>query len=160
MRLVTDSAKPLRPPVFSSAVAEYLNTDRSGVLALGRLVLDPDTPDYLKVSAAQALRNIHTPDAVRFLGQMVDSPDVEIRNAAVSGLVQYVAGVRPAADGPDRREALDEAFNPGRRKTPFSVPREFLRLGPFPDAGEEERLLSYWRGWWGTHRHEFPAATR
>jgi len=160
VRLAKGSAKSLRPACFLSAVSEYVNTDPTGVLALGRVVLDPEMPsDYLKQNAAHALRNIHTPDAVPFLAEMLNSPDVEIRAEAVSGLTEHVAGVRPVVDGPKRREALDEAFNPGRRQKPFPVPGEYLRMGPFQDTDSEERLLTYWRGWWQTHKAEFPAPT-
>jgi len=159
-RLAKGAAKSSRPACFLSAVSEYVNTDRTGVLVLGRIVLDPEIPrDYLKRNAAHALRIIHTPDAVPFLAEMLNSPDVDIRAEAVSGLTEHVARVRPVADGPTRREALDEAFNPGRRKKPFSVPGEYLRTGPFQDTDSEDRLVTYWRGWWQAHKAEFPALT-
>lgn len=139
------------------AVVDYVNPDPSGVTALGRIVLDPAfTNPYLKRNAAHALRNVHTREAVPYLGEMLASADGEIRAEAVSGLSEYAIGVRPVPDGSAKHEALDEALNPGRRKTPLPILRQYLHMGPFRSAEQEANVLAYWRGWWQANKADFP----
>jgi hypothetical protein len=89
---------------------------------------------------------------------MLNSEDIEIRTEAVSGLTEYIVGVRPVRDGPEKQGALDEALNPGRRKgAPTLVDQEYLHMGGFTDAGHEARVTAYWRDWWQSNKAEFPS---
>ena len=76
VRLARSPAGRLGGAAFSSAVFEYANPSKAGVTALGGLVVDESFTDpYLKRSAAHALRNIHTREAVPYLAAMLSSPD-------------------------------------------------------------------------------------
>jgi hypothetical protein len=151
---------PGNPPgPFGSALANYRNPDITGVHILGRIALSADIRDgSTRQCAARALRSIHTREAVPYLAELLKSPDALVRELAVSGLTEHVKGVRITADGPERIEAIDEAFNPGRQGGAERLAEEdFLHIGTFPNAAEETRLIGAWTSWWESRKADFPA---
>jgi hypothetical protein len=146
----------------SSSISGFIKTDVEAVHALGRIVTAPAATPGFRSAAALALSRIHTKHTLRYLYELLSSPDPIVRQDAIRGFSAFTTNMRIAQTGLDSSEALDEVLNPGRKRTlpspeaPYDTPgtRQYLHFGPFRDASEEAAYLQFWKGWFERRRSE------
>lgn len=148
--LVRFEGAPALGPL-ASVLSNYTNPDPAGVRALGKLALAPGTAGlaYIRQAAVDALRALHTRDALPYLFELLDSPDPHFRSQAVAGFSLFFAEVPITRQGPETEAARERALNPARRASREKAPdEEFIHLGGFKDSADEARYLDHWKGWW------------
>ena len=126
-----------------------------GVPILGRLATGATKAELpFQRAAASALKAIHNPVALNFLYVLLDHPDKEVRENAVSGFSQFRLGMPAGLKGVDFDHALIAATYPGR-KTSSAEDREAIHLGRFASAEEEAALINFYKSWWPKNSGRF-----
>jgi hypothetical protein len=131
--------------IYVMAISAF--TAPEGVPALGRLARRSSSADLpVQRAAARALKAIHNPAALNVLYVLLDHPDKEIRENAVSGFSLYRLGVPGGLTGP----ALDRAMLRGAQLGSATSPQgnEGIHLGPFASVAEESAAIGFYRNWW------------
>jgi len=119
---------------FDGLKGYFKNTDPAAVRALGELAGDNSNSMELRIAAASALARIHTRQALPFLAQLLDSPDVNLRVLGVGGLSMFANHVpigshEPAAgDWPWRTEET------------------------IAHSGMEGSNVGFWKSWWAANQ--------
>jgi hypothetical protein len=149
------------------AIAELVkDLDRIANLRMGSFALNairylrdpsPNTIDALsKVassknpaaqrSAAEALRDLHTREALSALGSLLDSPDRETREAAIKGFSMFVENLPITTPDsiPSQRWRVPQGPAPFRTSDTdrYSLSTRAL------DQAQEAAYLQFWKSWW------------
>jgi hypothetical protein len=136
---------------YADAVFAYRNPDPDGVQALGEMATaeEPLTKG-LQRAAVIALRAIHSKDTLSHLAKVLDSPEPELRGAAVAGFTLFVnnspietpgavvgmAFTRPVANAPYRTADTDR----------------YNSMGRFERAEDEQAAVQFWKTWWAENK--------
>ncbi|HSR09051.1 MAG TPA: HEAT repeat domain-containing protein [Bryobacteraceae bacterium] len=130
---------------LANAVCEYRNTDASGVGALG-VLLGSQYSDSVRACATHALREIHSPQTLPLLENLLADSSPVIRYDAVIGIAQYAIGF-PVARMENKKAAV-AGFTPGPNFTSDMYPH-YPAMDLF--LKNEQEYISYWKTWLAAH---------
>lgn len=129
-------------PVLYAAPREEMPPET--LHALARTALSETAPPALEQVLPPVLARSGRVEFVPYLAVMLESPNREVRDAAMTCLCDLL-----------RRGVAGRSSIYGTR--PQDLERHCPRRSPIPDPDEERLYLSYWKQWWETHREEVQA---
>jgi hypothetical protein len=136
-------AKALGLSSISVALPEKpTEQDFAAAHALARVALSETELPALEVSVAFRLGELHRPEFVPYLGVMLESPIVSTRDAAISGLCDFLRAAKSV------NPMLGDLWKPEMGEyCPFE--------SPIRDPVFEAKSISFWRQWWASQRERF-----
>ncbi|MFN7921342.1 MAG: HEAT repeat domain-containing protein [Bryobacteraceae bacterium] len=138
----------LKTPDAFEALRHRLDSRSDPVVAtLGRIATAPTAERELRIACAYALARSGNLRALPLLAQLLDSPDLGIRAAALSGFSAIVNDIDPATHHPRNRPS---AFRTEETMT-------HTGFGEPAIAPRETSLLGFWKSWWAANRSRLPA---
>ncbi len=127
------------------------------ITQLSKIVISSDPG--LRLAAANALQRFHTPATVALLGRIVETPTVErtLGVVAAKGLADFANGC-PMTTASSFQTPADY-FPRCDANSAFRTDDTALNARHNPDlSGDDDRMISYWRGWWFSNRDRVAAA--
>lgn len=142
--------KMSRYPV--GAIAYVRDGSPATVRTLGKLSLSSNAA--VQRAAAQALCDIHTLEALPFLGDLLESSDGETRAWAVKGLSMFVENlpIRHPEDTPSQRWRIRQG--PAPYKTVDTDRYSTAERRMDPDPAQEKECVNFWKQWWARMKVE------
>jgi len=128
---------------FIQAVAAITNQNTETIAQLSNL-LAQNTYTGLRLAAAKALRNMHTPKATFVLGPYLWDKSEDVRDEALAGVACFANGV-PSIDNEKHPTPLD-LNQPGSFKTNATLMH--FAVGTQTIRPRESFYLEFWRQWW------------
>jgi hypothetical protein len=123
----------------------YLNPDPTGVASLGRMATSGTAPPQLQQAAANALRTIHTPSAVPYLGLLLSSASQQIQLYAAQGIAWFVDGVGI----PTPQTVASMSYLGSGQQSAYYTTDTQQHIGW--TRGQEPAFIAYWQNWWQQH---------
>ncbi|MCC7175954.1 MAG: hypothetical protein IT159_12225 [Bryobacterales bacterium] len=137
---------------FFAAISAYRNPDPVGVRAIGEMATEESAAKDLQIDGAQALRSIHTKEALPYLAKLLDSKDPHLRGQAVAGFTYFVN------NWPIETQAavVGMAFTRPVANTPYRTveTERHSSMGSFERAEDEQAAVQFWKNWWAEHQQE------
>jgi hypothetical protein len=125
------------------AVAAITNPNTETITQLSNL-LSQSTYTDLRLAAAKALRNMHTPKATYVLGPYLWDKSEDVRDEALAGVACFANAV-PSIDNEKHPIPLD-LNQPGSFKSSATVMH--FAVGTQTIRPRESFYLEFWRQWW------------
>jgi len=106
----------------------------------------------LERSAAQALRSIHTKEAMPYLMELLDSSDPGVPGEAMSGICLFVRNAPVLAQ--QSTSSLD--WMQSREPAPFRTEQtdSHCFTSPVPSSWIHASHSTFWKRWWREHEAE------
>jgi hypothetical protein len=123
----------------------FRNPDPSGVASLGRIATSPTAPAKLQEAATEALRAIHSPAALPYLGLLVTSNSASLQLPAAQGISYFVNGVGVVTP----QSAASMSYLGSGQPSVYYTADTKSHLGY--RTGQEASFIAYWQGWWQQH---------
>jgi hypothetical protein len=136
-------SKPL-PLMDALAISHIFSADPSTIASLGDIASDRNAVLAVRQSAAEVLRNIHTPQATSILAPLMDDPDSNIREDAVAAIACLANGV-PPIDMHNGKSGIDLGRDVPTKTT---ATLNHFAFGHETISTQEAYYIAYWRQWW------------
>ena len=146
------------------ALAAFRSDRAQDIALVGALAVDPSQSFSVRRAATAGLAEVHNEHTLRFLYQLLKSPEMSIRSAATFGFTRFVLGISIAPVGGNNDEEFDQIFNPGRRTGARrsawdnALTRQFAVRSHFRDEADEKARIDFWRSWYEANSAHFPKA--
>lgn len=134
-----DAGSSAGSAVIDAVLWTFKNPDPAGVKSLGRMATAVEIPAKLQFAAANALRVIHTSDALPYLGRLLSSSSAQMRLCGALGIASFVNGAGIPTD-------VSHLNNP--QPTPYYTADTARHSFA---AGEDAPFIAYWQAWWQQH---------
>jgi hypothetical protein len=128
----------------ADSIRRITAADDGTINALSAIATDSSVDIQMRVAAAEALRNIHSPLALETLGPMLNDENSLLRDEAIAGIACFANGVPPLNIATGTRSP--DLSHPG----PFTNAKTLshFAFGESTIAPREPYFLNYWREWW------------
>lgn len=134
------------------AIAQVRDGSSAAVQALGKISISNEA--VVQRAAAESLCAIHTREALPFLGNMLESPDMQARELAMRGLSMFVENlpIVTLESIPSQRWRIRQG--PARYRTPDTDRYAVAERPRGMDPAQEKEFLTFWKSWWNTMKIE------
>ncbi|MEN6532807.1 MAG: HEAT repeat domain-containing protein [Bryobacteraceae bacterium] len=137
----------------SLLVFSFRGNNVDDVRAIGRLATATDSIGPVKDNAVYALSAIHTKETVPFLGQLLSSPDENVRLQAVRGLSMFVDSL-PVMTA-DAAQSMAYLRPPGKGLYRTPETDKFSARRQLPNSEKAADYVKLWKTWWESVKGEF-----
>jgi hypothetical protein len=124
----------------------FRSPDPGGVASLGRMATSPHSSAELQLAATQALKAIHTPAAMPYLGLLATGTSAELQLPAAQGISFFVNGIGIPTSSTSASMAWLGSGQPSGYATPETKQHLGYRIGQ-----GESSYVAYWQSWWQQH---------
>jgi hypothetical protein len=126
------------------AISHIFTEDPDTIGSLGDIASDRNAALAVRQSAAEVLRNIHTPQATSILAPLIDDPDPSIREDAIAAIACLANGV-PPMDMHNGKIGIDLSRDVPTKTT---ATLNHFAFGHETISSQEAYYKAYWRQWW------------
>lgn len=145
--------QPTSPgPTYEGLIAKSIERinkpDTATVQQLGNLLNTPSASLQIRLAAARALRNLHTPLAVTLLGPLLWNTNRGLRAEAIAGVACFANGM-PIIDYSSPMSIGIDLNQSGPYKSDATV--SHFTMGTQTIAKNEAFYLDFWQQWWTTN---------
>jgi HEAT repeat protein len=126
------------------AISHIFSEDPDTIGSLGDIASDLNAALAVRQSAAEVLRNVHTPYATSILAPLIDDPDPSIREDAIAAIACLANGV-PPMDMHNGKIGIDLSRDVPTKTT---ATLNHFAFGHETISSQEAYYRTYWRLWW------------